>query len=154
MWHQRDVALETFHRLYTCMAEQLLAALSSVEIAEVNINGIHNLSLDVDVSGWFFFEAYHRSITCHTTDFITSLLLHIQLCEQFSQQCPIAEPGDPRFQNLFIAVSQIVELFLTWDWVNYLDPVVRDKKYGHVPIGTVIFLLERCVVQVFSLTGF
>jgi hypothetical protein len=63
----------------------------------------------------------------------------------FAHKCPTAEPDDPRFKNLFVGPKQLAELFLHWKWAEFIDPVSRDKQFGHVPLATAIQLLEKYV---------
>ncbi|ELT98261.1 hypothetical protein CAPTEDRAFT_168993 [Capitella teleta] len=75
---------------------------------------------------------------------LQQLNLDLVQCEHFAASDPVPGLNDGTLQLAFVDLRQLMDVFLEWDWANYIaDHGKATGKYIRVPPATCILLLEK-----------
>lgn len=72
---------------------------------------------------------------------VYAMSLDVQALEDFASRC-----GIENLTETFSEIRQMVDLFLSGDVEQFLDPYVRRTKYPHLSPSKVVGWLDRYVV--------
>ncbi|KAK2173949.1 hypothetical protein NP493_839g01090 [Ridgeia piscesae] len=86
----------------------------------------------------------NNEVRCISMPALHQFNLDLVQCEQFASSEPVPGLNDGTLQLAFVDLRQLLDLFISWDWTNYIADFGKPyNKYLRVSPNTCIVLLEK-----------